>query len=233
MRPVPMFCCPYGLTHGRACPNAPDVSNNKTAWFYVGMKLILGGQGPAFEGRKRSARRGGCTVRDLRDTGAFITGACAVACGCREGSGRAFRRMKCVPVGQSVLPRQPGRNCLTWQGMKSSGIVVLCLAALATACASGQRLAPPDSATAPTGLAAGAPGGPESTVNRDLVKQGYRPSTFHGQLLYCRVERLTGSQFSHKTCLTEQEVRLQEQIAHDRLSTAHGQGKCLPPQCNN
>jgi hypothetical protein len=75
---------------------------------------------------------------------------------------------------------------------------------------------------------ADASGGP---VNRALIAQGYRPTTYHGQLVYCRKEKLTGSQFTQKVCLTEQEAALQERIAQDEMMKRNSQGKCLPPLC--
>jgi hypothetical protein len=68
-------------------------------------------------------------------------------------------------------------------------------------------------------------------VNRGLVAQGYRPTTYRGQLYYCRKEKLTGSQFTHKVCLTEQEAALQERIAQDEMNKRNSAGKCLPPLC--
>src|SRR5947207_1517717 len=68
-------------------------------------------------------------------------------------------------------------------------------------------------------------------VNRALVAQGYRPTTYRGQLYYCRKQKLTGSQFTHKVCLTEQEAALQERIAQDEMTKRNSQGKCLPPLC--
>ncbi len=52
-------------------------------------------------------------------------------------------------------------------------------------------------------------------------------------MVYCRHEKLTGSQFSHKICLSEEQIKLQRKIAQDLLGTVRGLGKCLPPQCNN
>ena len=68
-------------------------------------------------------------------------------------------------------------------------------------------------------------------VNRSLVAQGYRPTTYRGQLYYCRKEKLTGSQFTQKVCLTEQEAALQERIAQDEMTKRNWAGKCLPPLC--
>jgi hypothetical protein len=85
-------------------------------------------------------------------------------------------------------------------------------------------------ATAVNAPAAGA-SPPPTAVNRNLVIQGYRPTTYHGQQLYCRMEKLTGSQFSHKVCLTEEEARLQERRAQDEMNRRGSQGKCMPPLC--
>jgi hypothetical protein len=68
-------------------------------------------------------------------------------------------------------------------------------------------------------------------VNRALVAQGYRPTTYRGQLYYCRKEKLTGSQFTQKVCITEQEAALQERIAQDEMNKRNSAGKCLPPLC--
>jgi hypothetical protein len=68
-------------------------------------------------------------------------------------------------------------------------------------------------------------------VNRALVAQGYRPTAYRGQLFYCRKEKLTGSQFAQKVCLTEQEAALQERIAQDEMTKRNSAGKCLPPLC--
>jgi hypothetical protein len=70
-------------------------------------------------------------------------------------------------------------------------------------------------------------------VNRSLIAQGYQPSTYRGQLYYCRKEKLTGSQFTQRVCLTEQEAALQERIAQDEMNKRNSQGKCVPPLCPN
>jgi hypothetical protein len=68
-------------------------------------------------------------------------------------------------------------------------------------------------------------------VNRALIAQGYQPSTYRGQLYYCRKQKLTGSQFTQRVCLTEQEAALQERIAQDEMNKRNSAGKCLPPLC--
>jgi hypothetical protein len=98
--------------------------------------------------------------------------------------------------------------------------VIFCLV-LVAGCTSTP---PPPPAAMPTD-AAGRP------VDRALVAQGYRPTTYRGQLFYCRKEKLTGSQFTQKVCLTEQEAALQERIAQDEMAKRNWAGKCLPPLC--
>ena len=93
------------------------------------------------------------------------------------------------------------------------------------AAAAGGTAAPAVGAAAPVDAAS-------RPVNRALISQGYRPTTYHGQLLYCRFEKLTGSQFSHKVCLTEQEAALQERIAQDEMMKRNSQGKCVQPLCD-
>lgn len=49
------------------------------------------------------------------------------------------------------------------------------------------------------------PDTPESEVQR-FVRQGYRPSDYRGQLVYCREEPVTGSQFASRECLTREQI---------------------------
>jgi hypothetical protein len=94
---------------------------------------------------------------------------------------------------------------------------------------------PSNAATAAPASAASTapPDAPSKPLNRALIAQGYRPTIYRGQQLYCRYEKLTGSQFTHKVCLTEQDAALQERLAQDEMNRRKLQGKCLPPQCNN
>ena len=70
-------------------------------------------------------------------------------------------------------------------------------------------------------------------VSRALIAQGYQPSIYRGQLYYCRKEKLTGSQFTQRVCLTEQEAALQERIAQDEMNKRNSVGKCVRPLCPN
>jgi hypothetical protein len=86
---------------------------------------------------------------------------------------------------------------------------------------------PPPAPAAPASDAAG------REVNHALVAQGYKPTNYRGQLFYCRKEKLTGSQFTQRVCITEQEAALQERIAQDEMTKRGSQGKCVPPLCPN
>ncbi|HEY2400196.1 MAG TPA: hypothetical protein VGI23_07560, partial [Steroidobacteraceae bacterium] len=86
-------------------------------------------------------------------------------------------------------------------------------------------------ATAGTATNATTTDAAERPVNRALVAQGYRPTAYRGQLFYCRKQKLTGSQFTQKVCLTEQDAALQERVAQDEMMKRNSAGKCLPPLC--
>jgi hypothetical protein len=113
-------------------------------------------------------------------------------------------------------------------------VTVAGCAAIVGGCGTAPVARPVAGANAPPAASAGGAPVNEASrpVNRALVSQGYRPTTYHGQLLYCRFEKLTGSQFSHKMCLTEQEAALQERIAQDEMMKRNSQGKCVQPLCD-
>jgi hypothetical protein len=114
---------------------------------------------------------------------------------------------------------------------------VVCCLVLVAGCTSTPPAAPTTGAAAHTASTAGTATNAVTTdtagrpVNRALVAQGYRPTAYRGQLFYCRKEKLTGSQFAQKVCLTEQEAALQERIAQDEMTKRNSAGKCLPPLC--
>jgi hypothetical protein len=105
-----------------------------------------------------------------------------------------------------------------------------------TSTAASKTAAPAAGIPAPTTTAAASktPAPADSSakpVNRALIAQGYQPSTYRGQLYYCRKQKLTGSQFTQRVCLTEHEAALQERIAQDEMNKRNSAGKCLPPLC--
>lgn len=71
---------------------------------------------------------------------------------------------------------------------------------------------------------------PRPSVKEALVKQGYRPSMLDGQLLYCRDESVTGTQFQSRVCLNDEQIRQQEQRTRATLD-----GRAMHPnlQCHN
>src|SRR5206468_3268176 len=102
--------------------------------------------------------------------------------------------------------------------------------------ASGQRPVPgsaaPASAVASAAAGTGAnPVTRKPRVNTALVKQGYRTSLRHGQLVYCRTEQLTGSRFKSELCMSESQV-LDEQKRARELMTAPARTQCLGPECS-
>lgn len=95
---------------------------------------------------------------------------------------------------------------------------------LVTACTG----APPAAPAASGGIS-------DAEITAALVKRGYRVDKSSGRTLFCRTEEVTGSQFRHTVCLTEQQVRIEMQNTDDLadlLSRVHGmdcsgrQGKC-------
>ena len=100
-------------------------------------------------------------------------------------------------------------------------------------CATGSKEPVMDGVAGPAARTPVTADPPGKQVNRALIAQGYQPSTYRGQLYYCRKEKLTGSQFTHRVCLTEQEAALQERIAQDEMNKRNSVGKCVRPLCPN
>jgi hypothetical protein len=105
---------------------------------------------------------------------------------------------------------------------------------LASACASSvQPAMPARPAPVPKVLAA-APPTPstgrdraEPDVDAAMRQRGYRPETYHGQHVYCRAERPTGSNLESKVCLTAKQIEDQERAAKEVLNGNRAAG-CLP-----
>jgi hypothetical protein len=123
--------------------------------------------------------------------------------------------------------------------MKWMSFVVLAMS-VAGGCATGPpapvstQTPPAVAATSTAAPRTAAPADPSvKQVNRALIAQGYQPSIYRGQLYYCRKQKLTGSQFTQRVCLTEQEAALQERIAQDEMNKRNSVGKCVPPLCPN
>jgi hypothetical protein len=123
---------------------------------------------------------------------------------------------------------------------RMSFIGMMPVAVFAAACSSppkqGTPAVTPDSripitATSDHGSAPGATNASISpAVHMDLVKEGYRPGTYRDQILYCRSEKTTGTAFSTRVCLTEEQVRDREaktREAVDVIKATQGTGGCV------
>jgi hypothetical protein len=67
----------------------------------------------------------------------------------------------------------------------------------------------------------------EADVDGAMRQRGYRPEIYHGQRVYCRAERPTGSNLESKVCLTPKQIEDQERAAKDILNGNRAAG-CLP-----
>lgn len=68
------------------------------------------------------------------------------------------------------------------------------------------------------------------SIKDAYLRQGYRPSLLRGQLLYCRSEAVTGTQFPSTVCVSEQQIREQEHNTRDATES-----RAMHPnlQCHN
>lgn len=51
----------------------------------------------------------------------------------------------------------------------------------------------------------------QAAVNQDLIKRGYRARLSRGEIVYCRVEPVTGSRFESLNCQSEEQLKRMEQ----------------------
>jgi hypothetical protein len=125
--------------------------------------------------------------------------------------------------GRSGSPTARAERAVPRRAAERAWLAVY-VAVLIAAC----TVAPPAAPTAP---------GPASdaAMTAALIKRGYRAVNASGRTLFCRDEEVTGSQFRHTVCLTEEQVRIETQNADDMadfLSRTHGidcsgrQGNC-------
>jgi hypothetical protein len=103
----------------------------------------------------------------------------------------------------------------------------------------GAARAAPAQPNAPLGSNGGAPApGATATLasasakpDATLLKEGYQPATYHGQMVYCRVENPTGSRFSRKVCLSVEQIHAREQNVKDVLGTVRSDTSCAMLPC--
>ncbi len=66
-------------------------------------------------------------------------------------------------------------------------------------------------------------------VNQTLLKRGYQPRRFKGQLKYCRTQVLTGTRFSNTVCLTQEQISATDGNTKNNLDTLGRAGRALCP----
>ena len=95
--------------------------------------------------------------------------------------------------------------------------------------------APPTThAKAVVGGLAAVPPEQQAAVNQDLIKRGYHARLNRGQIVYCRVEEVTGSRFESLNCDTEEHLKRMGQDASSwELHSAGGSrcGQVAQPNC--
>lgn len=107
---------------------------------------------------------------------------------------------------------------LKFLGTVSIVVVLTACSSQPTQPAAAKAVAP--AAAAPTAAApvAAAPAAAQATspdrngppVNRTLVSAGYKPTTFKGEVYYCRTVDLTNTAFKKKVCLNESQIADEE-----------------------
>jgi hypothetical protein len=93
---------------------------------------------------------------------------------------------------------------------------------------------PPVSASQTQTKATSTSGAKSSVVNAELIRQGYRPVKKEDQILYCRREQVTGTNFKTNVCLTEAQVAEQQKQARqtaDEMSRSRTGPACPRPPC--
>jgi hypothetical protein len=73
-----------------------------------------------------------------------------------------------------------------------------------------------------------------AVVNQDYLKRGYKPVKNKGQVLYCRSEPITGTKFKSNVCLTENQIKEQEERTREagqELDRQRAPG-CVAPPCS-
>jgi hypothetical protein len=111
-------------------------------------------------------------------------------------------------------------------------IMIAVLSGLIGACATPSRFpvatAKANGTTAPEQSAQ-----TSDVVNQSYLKNGYKVVHQNGQLLYCRSEKITGTQFRNTVCRSDAQMRAAEEFrqhAVDEIENAHG-GECAVLKC--
>jgi hypothetical protein len=69
-------------------------------------------------------------------------------------------------------------------------------------------------------------------VNQTLVKRGFQPRLFYGQLKYCRSQVLTGTHFRSTVCLTPDEISATDGNTKSDLNQLDRPGRSICPNNN-
>ena len=95
--------------------------------------------------------------------------------------------------------------------------------------------APPTThAQAVVGVLTAVPSAQQAAVNQDLIKRGYRARLNRGQIVYCRVEPVTGSRFESLNCQSEEQLqRVDQGDSPWQMRSAGGNrcGQVAEPNC--
>ena len=92
--------------------------------------------------------------------------------------------------------------------------------------------APPTTAVAAATSPPGAPATANLTPDPQLLKEGYKVQTYHGQLMYCRTQEITGSYLTRKVCLTAEQIRARTENAREIMDTRRSDTSCAQLGCN-
>jgi hypothetical protein len=76
---------------------------------------------------------------------------------------------------------------------------------------------------------------PDDPLVAALLRRGYTAATIDGATVYCRMERVTGSRFANKICLTEKQITAEDKASQDAASllnqTRHSDCSRVPKDC--
>lgn len=142
------------------------------------------------------------------------------------------RVLRCLPAAPGrPSPSTPASAALALLALMGVGLVACATHPAPTPPPPPVVAAPsPPPAAAPVAAAATSQ---EPVINAKLLHQGYRAKVTNGQVLYCRSEPITGSQFKTTTCLTEDQLLTRERNTDtfkDNMGRDFG-NTCAGPQC--
>ena len=126
----------------------------------------------------------------------------------------------------------------------ASALLVLTLAACSSqprepsgnAPAAGGAPPPAANVAAPTRTAASDKLEAPAVLNRSLVSAGYKATSIKGEIYYCRMVDVTGTQFKRRVCLNEAQVRDEErkskEMADRMIDSGFNPGCATFPNCD-